>query len=41
VPADLTLDGLHRVLQAVFGWTDTHMYRFKIAGFTAVLNNAI
>jgi len=33
VPADLTLDGLHRVLQAVFGWTDTHMHRFEIAGF--------
>lgn len=32
VPADLTLHGLHNCLQATFGWTDTHLHEFEIAG---------
>lgn len=30
VPADLTLDRLHAVLQAAFGWQDAHLYQFCI-----------
>ena len=26
--SDLTLDVVHRVLQAAFGWTDSHLWRF-------------
>lgn len=29
VPADLRLDGLHRVVQAVMGWTNSHSHDFK------------
>ena len=28
VPGDLTLDGLHDVLQTAMGWTDSHLHRF-------------
>ena len=37
VPASITLDRLHDVLQAVMGWTDSHLHDFTIAGqeFTA------
>lgn len=28
VPADITLDALHEVLQAAMGWTNTHLYLF-------------
>lgn len=30
VPARLTLAQLHRVLQAAFGWTDSHLHEFEI-----------
>lgn len=29
VPGDLTLPGLHDVLQAAMGWTDSHLHRFR------------
>lgn len=32
VPADFTLAGLHRVIQAVMGWQDYHLHQFTIAG---------
>ena len=32
VRSDLTLDVVHRVLQASFGWTDSHLWRFSIGG---------
>ena len=32
VPASITLDRLHDVLQAVMGWTDSHLHSFTIAG---------
>lgn len=30
VPARFTLSGLHRVVQASFGWQDYHLHRFEI-----------
>jgi|GEM_PF-607569 len=30
VPAGITLAELHRVLQAVMGWTDSHMHQFHV-----------
>jgi len=30
VPADITLDRLHDVIQIVMGWTDSHLYDFTI-----------
>ena len=30
VPPDLTFDRLHEVLQVAFGWTNSHLHRFKI-----------
>src|SRR6185312_8676331 len=30
VPADLTLEQLHRVLQAAMGWQDCHLHEFLI-----------
>jgi len=30
--SDLTLDVVHRVLQAAFSWTDTHLWRFSLGG---------
>jgi hypothetical protein len=30
VPADTTLTRLHRMLQIVMGWQDSHMYEFRI-----------
>ncbi len=30
VPADIKLGKLHRVLQAVMGWTDSHLHAFRI-----------
>ena len=32
VRSDITLGKLHRILQAVMGWTDTHLYQFAIRG---------
>ena len=32
VPASITLDRLHDVLQVVMGWTDSHLHSFTIAG---------
>ncbi len=29
VPADLTFAGLHRVIQAAFGWADAHLHEFE------------
>ena len=30
VPADITLDRLHDVIQIVMGWTDSHLHEFTI-----------
>lgn len=32
VPGDLTLAKLHRVLQIVMGWTNSHLHKFSIGG---------
>ncbi len=32
VPIDLRLDRLHLVLQAVLGWTNTHLWEFRAGG---------
>lgn len=32
IRSDLTLDVLHRVLQAAFGWTESHLWRFSLGG---------
>jgi hypothetical protein len=32
VRSDITLDELHKVLQAVMGWTDSHMHAFQPVG---------
>jgi hypothetical protein len=32
VPAGLRLDRLHHVIQAAFGWTDSHLHEFRIKG---------
>jgi hypothetical protein len=32
VRSDMTLDVVHRVLQAAFGWTDSHLWRFSLGG---------
>lgn len=32
VPADVTLWELHRVLQHIFGWTQSHLFGFEVAG---------
>lgn len=32
VPADATLAGLHRVIQAAMGWQDAHLWRFQARG---------
>ncbi len=32
VPADTKLGKLHRVLQAVMGWTDSHLHAFRVDG---------
>jgi len=32
IRSDLTLDVVHRVLQAAFGWTDSHLWRFSLGG---------
>ena len=30
VPGRMSLEALHRVIQIVFGWTDSHLHEFKI-----------
>src|SRR6202158_3429812 len=32
VRSDITLGKLHRILQVVMGWTDTHLHQFTIRG---------
>lgn len=32
VPENITLNKLHQVIQAVFGWSDTHLHEFEIDG---------
>ena len=32
VPGDATLSDLHRILQAAFGWTDSHLHQFVVGG---------
>ena len=32
VPANIRLDRLHLVIQAVMGWTNSHLYEFRIGG---------
>src|ERR1700722_19762327 len=32
LPMDLNLAQLHGVLQATFGWTDSHLHQFNIGG---------
>jgi len=32
VRSDITLEHLHRVLQTVMGWTDSHMHAFRPLG---------
>src|SRR5690606_35927099 len=34
LPRDLNLAQLHEVLQAAFGWTDSHLHQFNIGGLT-------
>ena len=34
VPADLTLAGLHNVIQCAMGWEDDHLHEFKIRGMS-------
>jgi hypothetical protein len=38
VRSDVTLDALHQVLQAAFGWTDSHLHRFALGGSVFDLN---
>lgn len=32
IRSDTTLDVLHQVIQAAFGWSDSHLYRFALSG---------
>lgn len=32
MPENITLSKLHQVIQAVFGWSDTHLHEFEIDG---------
>ena len=32
VPVSISLAGLHQVIQATMGWTDSHLHRFEING---------
>jgi hypothetical protein len=34
VPGAIRLDALHEVIQTVFGWTDSHLHQFVVAGST-------
>lgn len=37
VPASLSLHGLHKVLQAAFGWSDRHLHEFQVQGVRLAL----
>lgn len=40
VDADITLRGLHHIIQAAFGWTSSHLHEFLLEGRTyAMLDN--
>lgn len=40
VDADITLRGLHHIIQAAFGWTSSHLHEFVVDGRTyAMLDN--
>jgi hypothetical protein len=40
VDADITLRGLHHIIQAAFGWTSSHLHEFLLEGQTyAMLDN--
>ncbi|MFA5843487.1 MAG: plasmid pRiA4b ORF-3 family protein [Coriobacteriia bacterium] len=41
VPERFTLNGLHRVVQATFGWQDYHLHRFEFESWTAVLPDEV
>ena len=32
VPSDISLAALHRIIQGVMGWEDSHLHRFEIKG---------
>ena len=32
VPGDMTLAGLHEVVQVAMGWTDSHLHEFEVNG---------
>lgn len=34
VPADMTLAGLHAVVQVAMGWQNCHLHQFEVAGVT-------
>jgi len=34
LPSDLNFAQLHEVLQAAFGWTDSHLHQFHVGGLT-------
>jgi hypothetical protein len=36
VPSEITLSGLHDLLQLAMGWTDSHLHEFHFAGSTMV-----
>lgn len=38
VPASITLDELHNVLQVALGWTDSHLHQYRTD--SAVYSNA-
>ena len=34
VPSAINLKKLHQILQVAFGWTDSHLHEFEVAGQT-------
>jgi hypothetical protein len=32
IPAEVTLAGLHEVVQVAMGWTDSHLHEFEVDG---------
>lgn len=41
LPSDLNFAQLHEVLQAAFGWTDSHLHQFHVGGLTIGAPEAI